>query len=342
MLEKHRGKILLSILLAVLVYAALLLFSDLNKLATVLINFRWELVPIVLALTTFNYLLRFVKWHYYLGVVGVHTLPWFESLLVFLAGFSMTITPAKSGELVKSLLVRQRVGAPIASTAPIILAERMTDGLALLLLASIGLVLFDIVAVRLFMVLVIIVAACAVALVQNRMLAKRVGRALGRFSLLEDRLLHLKRFYNSSYELLRFKTLAIAIGLGFVSWSGECIALAVILDGLGIPFSWTLLALAAFAMGFSTLAGSVLLVPGGLGVAEGSIDGLLFAFGRSPFIPAGQISQPVAAAATLMIRFATLWFGFLLGLVCMLIAQRRFGTAASLEATVSPTRSPTG
>jgi uncharacterized protein (TIRG00374 family) len=325
MFEKHGKKILLSLLLAVLVYAALLLISDLNRLAATLRSFRWELIPIVIALTLFNYVLRFVKWHFYLATVGVRDLSWFDSLLIFFSGFSMTITPAKSGELLKSFLVRQRVGTPVTTTAPIILAERMTDGLALLLLASFGLFLFDIAAVRLFMALVLIIAIVAVALVQNRSLARRVGKALARIPFLKSRIHHLQRFYNSSYELLRFRNLVIAIGLGFVSWSGECFALAVVLYGLGIPMSWTLVALSAFAMGFATLAGSVLLTPGGLGVAEGSIDGLLLAFGHTPYLPSGEISQSASAAATLMIRFATLWFGFFLGLVCLLFAQRRFG-----------------
>jgi uncharacterized protein (TIRG00374 family) len=325
MFEQHRSKILLSLLFAIMVYAALLLFSDLNRLAAVLHAFRWEVIPIVVAFTLFNYLLRFVKWHYYLSVVGVRDLHWLDSLLIFFSGFSMTITPAKSGELLKSFLVRQRLGTPIATTAPIILAERMTDGLALLLLAGFGLFLFEIAAIRVFMAAVVVVAIIAVALVQNRALARRVGRGLSRFSILEKRIHHLRNFYDSSYELLRFKSLSVAIGLGFVSWSGECFALAVVLVGLGIPFSWTLVALSAFAMGFATLAGSILLTPGGLGIAEGSIDGLLLTFGHAPYLPVGQISQPVAAAATLIIRFATLWFAVAIGFVCLFLVQRRFG-----------------
>ncbi|MGB8645927.1 MAG: lysylphosphatidylglycerol synthase transmembrane domain-containing protein [Anaerolineae bacterium] len=325
LLEKHGRKILLSVLLAILVYAALLFISDFNKLTAVLRSFRWELVPLILAFTVFNYGLRFIKWHYYLGLVGVKNVPWFDSLLIFLSGFSMTLTPAKGGELLKSFLVQQRVGAPIATTAPIILAERMTDGLAMLLLAATGLFLFDSPGVRLFMGLVVIAAVIAVALVQNRSLARRVGMWLARFKVLENRVHHLKAFYNSSYELLRIKSLAFAIGLGFVSWSGECIALALVLYGLGLSFSFELVILSAFAMGFATLAGSVLLTPGGLGVAEGSIDGLLLAFGRAPWLTVGEITQPMAAAATLMIRFATLWFGVALGFMCLFIWQRRFG-----------------
>ena len=167
-------------------------------------------------------------------------------------------------------------------------------------------------------------AAIVVALVQRRALANRVMARMQRAPFLATRMHHIQAFYASAYQLLQFKALAIAIGLGIVSWAGECFALALIVVGLGIPFSWTLVALSAFAMGFATLAGSLLLVPGGLGVAEASIDGLLLAFGRAPWLPEGTITQPIAAAATLMIRFATLWFGFLLGLVCLGIVQRRF------------------
>jgi glycosyltransferase 2 family protein len=341
MLQKHRRKILLSLLLAILVYAALLLISDYEKLAAVLQDFRWELIPIILGLTLFNYGLRFVKWHYFLGLVGVRELSWFDSLLVFLAGFSMTLTPGKAGEFLKSFLVQQRTGTPVATTAPIVLAERMTDGLAMLLLAGTGLFLFDSLPVRVFMAVVVVIAAVAVALVQNRALARRIGAWLARVRFLENQVHHLRAFYNSAYELLHFKSLAFAVGLGFVSWSGECLALALILYGLGILLSPTLIVLSAFAMGFAALAGSILLTPGGLGVAEGSIDGLLLAFGRPPWLPDGVvITQPVSAAATLMIRFATLWFGVALGFVCLFVVERRFGNAAVVAEPISPSQTP--
>jgi uncharacterized protein (TIRG00374 family) len=329
-LEKHRNKILLSLLLAILVYAVLLLLSDYNKLTAVLRDFAWGLLPIILGFTLFHYALRFLKWDYYLHLVGVRNLGWFDSLLIFFSGFSMTITPGKAGEWLKSFLVRQRTGTPVATTAPIILAERMTDVLAMLLLASTGVLLFDSPPVRIFLGVVVVLAIIAVALVQNRRLAAWVGGQLTRIPFLAGRVDHLRAFYNSSYELLRFKSLALAIGLGFISWSGECVALAVVLDGLGIPFSPTMVILSAFAMGFATLAGSILLTPGGLGVAEGSIDGLLLTFGREPWLPAGvTITQPIAAAATVMIRFATLWFGVGLGFICLFIVQRRFGRVPS-------------
>ncbi|MBI4670923.1 MAG: flippase-like domain-containing protein [Chloroflexi bacterium] len=325
LLQKHGRKIFLSIILAVVVYAALLLVSDTQKLAAAIRDFRWELLPLIIGLTLFNYAVRFLKWHWYLGVVGVKNLAWFDSGLIFLAGFSMTLTPGKAGEFLKAFLVKQRVGTPVATTSPIILAERLTDGLALLVLAAFGLLIFDSPQVRIVLVGVLVIAAIVIFLVQRRTLANRVMVWMQRAPLLATRMHYIQAFYSSSFTLLQFKTLIIAIGLGIISWAGECFALALIVIGLGIPFSWTLVALSASAMGFATLAGSILLVPDGLGVAEASIDGLLLAFGRAPWLPAGTITQPIAAAATLMIRFATLWFGWWLGLVCLGIVSRRFG-----------------
>src|SRR5437868_14048828 len=136
LMQKHGRKVVLSIIFAVVVYAILLLVSDTEKLAAVVREFRWELLPVIIGLTLFNYGVRFLKWHWFLGVVGVKNLHWIDSLLIFIAGFSMTLTPGKAGEFLKAFLVRQRVGAPVATTSPIILAERLTDGLALLLLAA--------------------------------------------------------------------------------------------------------------------------------------------------------------------------------------------------------------
>jgi len=82
--------------------------------------------------------------------------------------------------------------------------------------------------------------------------------------------------------------------IGFVSWSGECIAFYYVLLGLGFAGSWTLLVQAAFILGISTLAGSVSLLPGGLGVAEGSVYGLLLLLLKTTTQKAG--------AATLLIR----------------------------------------
>jgi hypothetical protein len=57
-----------------------------------------------------NYALRYLRWNYYLRVLGVVGVSRPASGLVFLSGFAMGLTPAKSGELSKSYWLRELAG----------------------------------------------------------------------------------------------------------------------------------------------------------------------------------------------------------------------------------------
>src|SRR5579872_441952 len=106
-----------------------------------LAHFRWVYLPLILVLTLFNYFCRFFKWQYFLKRLNLQV-PWLKSLLIFISGLSMAITPGKVGELLKAYMLKRAIGAPISRTSPIIVAERLSDGIAMLLLAATGLVLY--------------------------------------------------------------------------------------------------------------------------------------------------------------------------------------------------------
>jgi uncharacterized protein (TIRG00374 family) len=117
----------------------------------------------------------------------------------------------------------------------------------------------------------------------------------------------LREFYEGSYALFRPLPALVGVGLGTISWLGEGIGFYLILLGLGLPPSLELASQAIFVLAFSTVVGAASALPGGLGAAEASIAGMLaFVVG----LTAGE-----AAAATLLIRLATLWLGVTLGLL---------------------------
>ena len=80
---------------------------------------------------------------------------------------------------------------------------------------------------------------------------------------------------------------------------------------------------ACFIYALGTIVGVV--SPGGLGVTEGSMLGMLQS---STIMGAARLAKGSAAAATLIIRIATLWFAVLVGAVVLLLFQGRFGDAA--------------
>jgi uncharacterized protein (TIRG00374 family) len=273
------------------------------------------LLPVVL-LTVWNYGLRFARWQYFLRVLGVTGVTTADSALVFLSGFAMGLTPGKSGEVTKSYWLRELAGpgrAPLARTAPMVFAERLVDGIAMLILASSGLVSFRFGVGALLAVAAL--AVLAVGLLQARPLVHGILKMLRGRARTARAAVVIETLYESARELLTWPRLVLAVGVGVMSWGGECLALYVILLGLGAAPGLELLNQATFALATGSLVGSASLLPGGIGAAEGTVAAVLD-------LVAGQ-PRDVAAAATLLIRVCTLWFGVLLGAAALLLLARR-------------------
>lgn len=221
----------------------------------------------------------------------------------------MAITPGKVGELLKSFLLKSSTGAPVSRTSPIIMAERLTDGIAMMGLAITGLVLYRF-GLELLLALCMIVITF-VLVIQNRRLSLAL-LSFGERLPVVSRIAHLIRtFYESSYALLQWRPLLLAILIGLISWSGECAALFFVYAGLGIAFSLDVFIKSMFILAVSSLVGSVSGLPGGLGTADGSMVGLTHLL-VTP-------SKAIAGAATLLIRLCTLWFGLGLGVIALIL-----------------------
>jgi uncharacterized protein (TIRG00374 family) len=196
----------------------------------------------------------------------------------------------------------------------------------MILLAFAGLLLWH----RAWQVLLasVALAAVAVGLLGSDRGSQAVRRLASQLPYLSRQASHVDSFLASSRTLYTPRNLAIAVGIGVVSWSGEALAFYLVLTGLGIHASWTLLIQATFILCISTLVGSLSLLPGGLGAADFSVAGLLQLV--------AQLSRLKATAATLLIRFCTLWFGVSLGLLALFLFRGRFHSpqvsAAEIEA----------
>lgn len=307
-----RNKIIISVVFGIAIAAVLAMYADLPRTLAALQRFTWQYLPLILGLTLVNYALRFVKWHYYLGQIGAGHVSLSDSLKIFVAGFTMVMTPGKVGELYKAWALKETNEVAISRAAPIVLAERITDGLAMVILASAGLVVYRYGVVMLLGV--VLAMGGFVVVVQIRPLALWLLRQGERAPIVARFAHSLREFYESAYRLFGFKNLVFAVGLGVVSWGAEGIALYLVLLGLGLLGAPILMVQAVSALASSTIAGAISFLPGGLGVVDGSLTGLLLVL--------TDTGADTAVAATLIIRFATLWFGVLLGILTIVGFRR--------------------
>ncbi|MCJ7700088.1 MAG: flippase-like domain-containing protein [Anaerolineales bacterium] len=287
-----------------LVILGLALFSDIRAVRLHISTFRWGLYPLVLGLTAFNYLLRGIKFHYYLRQIGAKDISLGESFRLFVAGFPLAVTPGKVGEALKGVWIHTLTGVPTAQGIAVVVAERISDGLAVLLLSTLGVIAYPRYWPAFGAVLVLLVGLLVVS--QIRPLALALLDLAARLPLVRRLAPGLRDFYEGSYTLFKPGITLVAVGLGTISWLGEGLGFFLILVGLGGPVTAERLSLAVFVLAFSTVVGAVTALPGGLGAAEASISGML--------VLLAGLTSGTAAAATLLIRFATLWFGVALGL----------------------------
>ena len=292
-------------LLGVVVYGGYAAYSGLGKMGDELRRFHWWAFGAACALAFGNYLVRWLKWEFYLARLKITGVGRVDSLLTFLSGFVLTVTPGKVGEVFKSLVLFETYGVAVARTAPIVVAERVTDVIgvvALIVLGSLGfsggLLWAGLGASAVFVLLVVVSSRkLSVALIGV------LERLPGPFRRIGPKL---HEAYDSLATLVRPSNLVVPTLLSIGAWALECAALWVILRGFRETTGY---GLSTFFYATSTLAGALVPVPGGLGVTETSLQGQLQEL--------GHVAATAATAAMILVRFATLWFAVLVGFVSL-------------------------
>lgn len=298
------------IVAGVAVLAAFSVYADVRELGQRLRGFGWHAFAVAVLLALANYALRLVRWSLYLARANL-AVPLRIRALVFLAGFALSITPGKLGELIKSYLLREGCGIPITRTAPIVIAERVTDLLALLILGLAGVALYG-VARGMVVAGGVVIALGLIALAWPRLAHATIDlacrpRPLQRFAS------RLRSMYDGLAELLRPRPLSWATGIAVVAWLAECVGFSIIANafpGAAVP-----LGLATLIYAVTTIAGALSFLPGGLLVTEASMTLLLVQ-------ASSGMDQATAVAATILTRLATLWLAVAIGVIALAVLRR--------------------
>jgi uncharacterized protein (TIRG00374 family) len=254
-------------------------------------------MALLLALSLLNYALRFVRWQAYLSELG-YQIPWWSSCRIYLAGFALTTTPARLGQAFRSVLLKP-LGVPYAASLTAMFSERISDVVAILLLAMMGLSaypraqsLIGIAAIGLLCVMLFSLSHKLLERVRTRIHGN--GKASQLLRKLMEVLAQVRRCHGP--RLLVWSTC-----LSMAAWIAEAWSFYLVVKWMGVEIT-PMLAMALYAI--SMLAGALSFLPGGIGGAEGTMILLLNMVG---------MGTTEAIAATVLIRLTTLWFAVSLG-----------------------------
>jgi uncharacterized protein (TIRG00374 family) len=262
-----------------------------------------RIIPVLLAMSLLNYFMRGARWLLFARALRLDVPP-ARNALYYVAGFAMTTTPGKMGEIVRLYLLNRFHGCPYDRSAALLIADRLSDGLATTLVVALTIAAFahlpaGAAGAALFAALLV-----TICLRPSLLLAVTDGlfRRLHRWPRLFVRF---RRAVRGLQRLAHPRVFAAALVLGAVGWSSEGLSFYVLLHALGVALAP---AACVFIFAFAMLVGAASVLPGGLGSTEATMIGLLSLQGV-PF--------ETAVVATGVVRVTTLWFAVGLGLVAL-------------------------
>lgn len=338
-MRKYRNQIVIGLLLSVAIYVFVLILLDsqgqsAEGVGEALAQFPlWGFVLAGLAQTG-TFVTRFLTWQYYMGVIGARDrMSFLDSLVIFITGFVMVVSPGKAAEVLKAVLVKVKTDVPVARTVPVIVAERVVDGLSVIALLAATLLLagdtlqlgdyYD------FSRAVIFGSAAflgfALIAVQIRPLGQLVLDIIGRIPLIRRAHGWFIALYESAREIFSPRHVAVTAIFGIGTYAFTALAFVLILWAFGLPLTTTLVLQAAFIVGIGTFIGAVSFIPNGAGVTEISQAAMLMAI-VAPQNP--EMTLGMAAAAALIEGFFHKWYRVLVGLATAFIFRNRLFNAS--------------
>jgi len=222
---------------------------------------------------------------------------------LFFDGLGFSITPGKFGEVIKSYFLKRDHDHSVSKTAPIVFVERYYDLVGILVISVIGIWFVEIEKTMVFGTMGIIIIALVIS--QQKKLVIAILEKFKKISFLKKPATSLLEMFETVHILLKPKLYSKSIGYSVAAWLIESFAVFLIFAGFQIDLSIPVVIL---IFTISSIIGGLSMLPGGIGITEGGMIGLLLLQG---------IDYTSAISVVLLVRIVTLWFSVVIGLIVL-------------------------
>ncbi len=292
----------LFVISVVLFYLLLGIYSSADLLRTTmgsLLSLKYMAAYLLLFITAI--LLKHLRWAIFLNSVNVDV-GFFNALKIYLAGLSLCVTPARIGDFIKSILMKDKFATKHSEIVPVIFMERVTDVLALgsLILIGISVIFGEMHHFLLLMLFWIIVTV----LLKHELLIDSMLRFFLRPFKRKFKI-GIGVVHENLMKLSKPKVLLSGTVLDVFAWFMESTIFYLIVISAGYHLSiWN----SVLIVSAGILLGSISMIPAAIGIFEVGAIGALSFWG----LPTSE-----AGAIILMYRALTLWMSTFIGLMSL-------------------------
>lgn len=303
-IKNLEGKSFLIIISSVIFYIAILLVSDIQSITFNFKNFSYYDYSIIFSLVIINIFISGYRYHFFLKQINV-SITFKQSFLIFLAGLSMLVTPATSGSLIKSHIIKKKLGISFSQTSPLVFFERWIEFVSILFIMSILLIWAFYVETIIVLLIGIPISIIAYLILKKGSGIVFVNKIASKIPPLKNMLITTSEFKDSITAISAPKTVIPMFLLTLVTKINTIFMIYLIFQSFGIN-------LELFSSGqiffTSQLIGILSFIPGGILITETSLIGLLTKHG---------VEFAIASVAVIVIRLVTLWLSTIIGFIAL-------------------------
>ena len=302
-------KFFLTIIIAIAIYSTIILLADIQKIYLQLSEFDLKFIPLILLAIFTSWFILYIRWNVLLKKQNIK-IPFKTNVLIYFSGFSFAISPGKSGEFIKSIIIKKKLGIKKSTTIPIIFLERYFDMIGTAIVASFSILVIGIHTSSI--VIIVISLFVLIFLIAYKNSFQLLMKPLKKISFFSK--------YTSSFENMQMiikqsqtpKTIFTCTSLTIIYRFIEAIGIFLIIISMDVEMLNYLITASTYSL--SIIIGTISFSPGGLGITEGSFAGLLSLQGL-------DISQSFTLA--IIVRIFTLWVAVIIGFISLHLISRK-------------------
>jgi len=296
------------IIASALFYVVFSLISDIQQISNKFASIDIFYIPLILCFHFLAMGIRSIRQKVFFDSLNIK-LSIRQNIKLYFVGMSLIVTPGGSGELIKNHILKEKFGHPYTKTIPVLLTEKYHNMLSVIPILFIFLMFRESKEILIITSVIAIILFCIFLIIKNQKLCLNTMSKIPRKWILKEIPDNAASFYDSLLILFKGKTFFFGTSIGILAWLVDAVAIYFCFLAFDLNFDFIYTTLTNFA---PMIVGTISFIPGGLGVTELGMTGLLLQSG---------VVISTASALVLFIRFMITWSTVIAGIIALKLAK---------------------